>query len=168
MVNMIVAILKEINVYDCIPASDNKYSIKNYCKKAKKGIESVYSKIFFNNLTANTGKLIVYQQIKHVYRMEKYLLMINHPNHRKAVSRIRLSAHKFPVEYGRQTGTERQDRKCTLCNSNKVGDEIHILLECENDTLKNYGSNTLLKQEVPVLPSTNPPASFVTRLIKPN
>jgi hypothetical protein len=38
------------------------------------------------------------------------------------------AAHKLPVESGRYTKTPYEDRFCTLCQSNEIGDEFHYLL----------------------------------------
>jgi hypothetical protein len=38
------------------------------------------------------------------------------------------AAHKLPVESGRYSKTPYEDRFCTLCQSNEIGDEFHYLL----------------------------------------
>ena len=51
--------------------------------------------------------------------------------------RIRISNHRLPIETGRYTCNrkQRKDRLCDKCNSNRVGDELHFILECKNSTL---------------------------------
>ena len=38
--------------------------------------------------------------------------------------------HKFPIEWGRYLGIERDDRVCELCRLHRLGDEYHYVLEC--------------------------------------
>ena len=46
------------------------------------------------------------------------------------LTKFRLSSHNLLVETGRYHGTERSDRKCTLCNLNTIEDEFHFILHC--------------------------------------
>ena len=52
-------------------------------------------------------------------------------------TQIRISAHKFPIEQLRYTGTHvpRDQRICNFCKSNLIGDEFHYLFRCSNDLL---------------------------------
>ena len=36
---------------------------------------------------------------------------------------------------GRYTRTPREERKCDKCNANAIGDEFHVLLECNNQEI---------------------------------
>ena len=36
----------------------------------------------------------------------------------------------MPVETGRWQNIELDDRKCTICDKNTLGDEFHYLMEC--------------------------------------
>ena len=60
--------------------------------------------------------------------------------------RFRLSAHWLPIERGRHKRPiiNREDRLCPLCKT-CVGDEIHALMECKSDELKNIRSAYLPK-----------------------
>ena len=49
---------------------------------------------------------------------------------RIALTKFRCGNHRLPVVTGRFNGIERQNRICTLCNLNKIGDEFHYLFEC--------------------------------------
>ena len=40
--------------------------------------------------------------------------------------------HSMPIEKGRHFGIERNQRLCTLCNRNIIGDEFHYLFECDH------------------------------------
>ncbi len=46
------------------------------------------------------------------------------------ILRLRSANHKFPVETGRWSGIEYNDRLCTVCNTNEIGCEIHYILKC--------------------------------------
>ena len=37
----------------------------------------------------------------------------------------------LPIEKGRWLGIARNDRKCTLCNLNEIGDEFHYIMKCK-------------------------------------
>ena len=54
-------------------------------------------------------------------------------------AKFRTSNHRFPCEVGRYHNIELSDRKCTLCDKNDVGDEMHYLLICpyfDDDRIK--------------------------------
>ena len=46
------------------------------------------------------------------------------------LARFRTGNHRFPCETGRYQNVEYAERKCTLCNLEDVGDEMHYLLIC--------------------------------------
>ena len=48
---------------------------------------------------------------------------------------MRISAHKLSVEPGIYAKTSYEDRFCTLCQSNEIGDEFHYLLSCSNQKI---------------------------------
>ena len=41
-----------------------------------------------------------------------------------------MGSHHLPVEEGRQFNLPRASRVCNLCNTDALGDERHVLLEC--------------------------------------
>ena len=45
--------------------------------------------------------------------------------------RIRISAHKFPIETGRFENKNQTDRICRLC-CDGIGNELYYLTECKN------------------------------------
>ena len=77
------------------------------------------------------GKLSFYYEVKRNFQFEGYLDNIERRN-RKEVTKFRLSNHKLPVERMRYGEVDREDRKCTVCNRNEVGDEWHYLTKCAN------------------------------------
>ena len=44
--------------------------------------------------------------------------------------RFRTANQKLPIEIGRWNNTNRNNRICTDCNKNELGDEFHYILDC--------------------------------------
>ena len=76
-------------------------------------------------------KLDFYFSLKKNFGFENYLDNISH-SARTAITKLRLSCHCLPIEVLRYNGTEREDRTCNICLSNRIGDENHYLIECQN------------------------------------
>ena len=83
----------------------------------------------------SSPKLEFYRSVKHVFSREKYLKLKNF-DYRRALSKIRFSAHNFEIERGRYTTpiTPRDERFCKYCDlvrNIKVTEcERHILCDC--------------------------------------
>lgn len=60
-------------------------------------------------------------------------LSINSKNfdHRKSLSKLRISCHRLQIEVGRFTNIPRENRLSNRCNSNSTDDETHFLITCE-------------------------------------
>ena len=52
---------------------------------------------------------------------------------RRAIMRLRLGSHELPVETGRhqRPPLPRHERLCTACAAAAIGDERHMMMECE-------------------------------------
>ncbi|KXJ06071.1 NSFL1 cofactor p47 [Exaiptasia diaphana] len=90
--------------------------------------------LYFDNQLQNGiggGKLRTYCKIKRNFKFENYLDNVSNVRHRIAGTKLRVSAHKLPVESGRYQKIAYDDRKCTLCGSNSVGDEFHYIMSCK-------------------------------------
>ena len=61
--------------------------------------------------------------------MEYYLTILDTPSIIPLI-KIRTRNHFLSVEYDSWGGIDISERKCTLCNLNDVGDEIHYILKC--------------------------------------
>ena len=99
----------------------------------KNTILDFYKRYFLTNLTNfNQGKLSLYSKLKFGHGVENYCDIIDNGNHRKALSKIRISAHPLRVETGRYAAqrVERNLRICTFCNTGEIEDEEHFLLRC--------------------------------------
>ena len=62
------------------------------------------------------------------YAIEPYLLVCEKHKHRKALCRLRISAHDLQIERGRYANVAKEDRKCRTCSV--VEDELHFLNDC--------------------------------------
>ena len=67
-------------------------------------------------------------QIKQTYAFEPYLNIGNN-NHRKAITKLRLSSHRLEIEVGRWKKLTREERICRSCELRKVENETHFLFE---------------------------------------
>ena len=76
------------------------------------------------------GKLGLYFTVKKNYGLEPYLMSNIKVEWKRAIAKLRLSSHPFPVETQRKLNIPRTMRTCTLCRNGKVGDEYHYLFEC--------------------------------------
>ena len=56
--------------------------------------------------------------------MLEYLKILHNKKLRNVVSKLRLSSHRLAIESGRHIGTERQNRKCIVCTTNDIEDDI--------------------------------------------
>ena len=70
-----------------------------------------------------------YSIYKENIALEEHLLKLNKSEHITFV-KFRASNHFLPVEQGRWQNIEYADRKCHLCNSVDVADELHYILIC--------------------------------------
>lgn len=72
-----------------------------------------------------------YRSFKRNFEFEPYLIQLPE-SMRTFLCKFRVSNHKLPVETGRHARIviPRYQRYCTLCNSEKLGDEYHLFFEC--------------------------------------
>ena len=77
--------------------------------------------------TSSKGKNFNY--FKDAVCLENYFLILPKHLYLKMVH-FRTGNHKMPVETGRWQNIELDDRKCTICDKNTLGDEFHYLMEC--------------------------------------
>ncbi len=75
------------------------------------------------------NKLRTYNKFKSEFEMEKYLKIKMNLNHRKALTRIRISAHDLHIERGRYLNLPPDSRKCPFCPK-EIETEEHVLLYC--------------------------------------
>ena len=78
------------------------------------------------------GKLDTYFNIKKEFKSESYLILDNF-HMRKAICKLRLSAHNLLIETGRYAkprSLPRSERICKNCNLNCIENEFHFLSRC--------------------------------------
>jgi hypothetical protein len=78
----------------------------------------------------NCEKCVLYRTYKEDFGLEKYLSVLP-MSLRMPLCKFRTSNHKLPIERGRYNNTLRHQRVCNLCELDKLGDEYHLLLECQ-------------------------------------
>jgi hypothetical protein len=91
----------------------------------------------------NSSKCIIYRMYKTEFKFEKYLVNSTFKL-RQIYTKFRCRSSRIPIESGICSGIQRQDRLCSLCAINEVGDEFHYIFICpffKNDRillLENY------------------------------
>ena len=113
-----------------------------------------------------TGKLSLYRKIKPAFRMEKYLDDIPKHIHRRALTALRISAHKLEIEVGRYSRdyTPRQNRFCTLCNnagSAQTGDEFHAIMHCPSFAAQRENLRDKVAGDAPLFNKLNEYEQFI-------
>ena len=109
-------------------------------------------------------KLRTFKIFKVEYKLENYLTQLKDLRYIKALARFRISSHNLRIETGRY---ERESlpcgkivklhaskRTCKVCNTNKVEDEFHFLIECKTysheraDLYSTADLNTVMSSEI--------------------
>ena len=109
--------------------------------------------------------------LKSSYEVEKYICSVSNANHRKALTRLRCSAHKLAIEEGRFRNIDRNLRLCVHCNMNVIENEYHFVMVCpkyrqlRKDHLPKYYCSFPTKQKlISLMKSDN--VSLLKRLAK--
>ena len=84
---------------------------------------------YWHSLLDNASKAINYRLFKDYFGMEVYFDILDNKNVVE-LCRFRTANHKLPIEIGRWNNTNRNNRMCTHCNKNELGDEFHYILDC--------------------------------------
>ena len=101
-----------------------------------------------------TGKLGILANCKREFSMSYYLLSSNlYKVYQRAITKIRLSAHKLPIEVERYNKTPRERRVCPL-GCEVVGDEQHFVFECEHPAMS-QARNLILSKITNEYPAIN-------------
>jgi hypothetical protein len=74
-------------------------------------------------------KCLNYRIFKTKFILEPYLLSLPE-NLRRKMSKFRCRNVKIPIELGAHRNIPREDRKCTLCELDELGDEYHYVFMC--------------------------------------
>ena len=117
--------------------SENGKENEKFIKKFKQKIKTLYEN-WWKKQAVITGenKMDFYYKHKKIFKYESYL--DNIPSNKiVGITRFRLSSHFLPIEALRYNNIKREERKCTICNLNEMGDEQHYLLKCNNNKINN-------------------------------
>ena len=117
-----------------VETCSNTTTLSELTKKFKFFLQDSYSECAIKTLKSQQGKLELYKLTKKVNKFETYL-NISDIQQRRAMTKLRVSDHQLPIEIGRKHDIERSKRFCQLCDTNKLGNELHALLECTNKEL---------------------------------
>ena len=97
---------------------------------------------------------------KELYVLEDYLVKLR-KNIRIPLTKIRANNNRLPVVTGRYENICREERLCTKCNGNVMGDEFHIMLLCPNEDLVELRS-----RYIPAFCTTNPTMNKINTLMQ--
>ena len=80
----------------------------------------------------NNNVLCLYKHFKINLAYENCLDCCKYKKFRESLTQLRLSSHQLRIETGRhgQRRTDRNERKCQICNSSDLEDEYHFVLIC--------------------------------------
>ena len=107
--------------------------------RSAKSAKSMFEAIWKGELT-NSPKLDFYKKTKFSFSKEPYLDYLDF-DLRQPLTKLRISAHKLPVEQGRYLTPPipRSIRYCEVCKAHDdvtvLGDEQHLLFECRSSKL---------------------------------
>jgi hypothetical protein len=77
-----------------------------------------------------TSKLYIYSKIKSELKLQNYLLFFSNLKMRQLFTKFRVIDHSLEIESGRYENIAREERICTNCIINEIGDEYHFFLKC--------------------------------------
>ena len=92
----------------------------------------------------NSSICVTYRVFKSVFQFEPYLINLSSFQAR-CLLKFRVSCHKLPIQKLRYENILRENRNCTLCNLNEIGDEFHYLFLCQFPLFKENRSKFLPK-----------------------
>ena len=87
-----------------------------------------YEQERWHTAVRESGRLDMYRLIKGDLAPEPYLK--HNPRLTVSLTRLRTSQHHLFIDTGRWRHVARENRRCILCSSNQIEDEIHFLKYC--------------------------------------
>jgi len=105
------------------------YVNRTWLKQSMKlRLSDIYMQNWNSEMNEN-GLCTNYKIIKTSLSISQYLLCLD-PAHRIQLCKFRCGNHRLPIMTGRYQNVAINDRICTLCPGNYIGDEFHYLFEC--------------------------------------
>ena len=98
-------------------------------KKLYKEKLSLVLKSKWKEAMEQSSKCSLYRNFKDELKFERYLVSVKFPL-KSAMIRFRTSNHNLPIELGRYVNIDREERRCTLCNTGDIGDEYRYFCIC--------------------------------------
>ena len=96
----------------------------------------------WRSIVYDSGTCYNYRLFKENLCFEKYLLTLPQ-SLRLSMIKFRTCNNRFPVQQERFLNIPRNERKCTICEKNEIGDEFHYLFVCSSPAIKNKRSDLL-------------------------
>jgi hypothetical protein len=117
-------------------------NIEDYdINSVKEFLITKFQKYWIKKIELN-GKLDTYQKFEFNFRREIYLNEVENKNHRRYLTKFRISVHNLEIEIGRYKNKPRDERLCSGCL--KVEIEVNFLFECNSySTLRDDFTNTI-------------------------
>ncbi len=76
--------------------------------------------------------------------MEEYLVELSKYN-RMYITKLRTGFNQLPFIIDRHRQISREERYCTKCDVGQVGDEFHVLLQCQSQDIVQLGNTYVLE-----------------------
>ena len=92
------------------------------------------------------GKLRTHTTFKVHFGFANYLSVIGNFEHRRCLTKLRISAHRLHIETGRYQGIPLHQRLCEQCDSGEVEDETRKIPHCQNSYTIQSTNTTLSEQ----------------------
>ena len=93
-------------------------------KKAKQNLCKIYEEYSFEAVKDSNRLSPIDNNIKSAYKEDEYLSETIYHKYRSAITKFKISAHCFPIEYGRWTKIEHNNRVCQICFMGGLGNFI--------------------------------------------
>ena len=123
--------IKQILISVGMPDLFNQPFINNP-RATKTLIKTILNDIYLQEWHAklqNSSKGRAYNIFKQDLNFETYFNTLNKSSYIPLL-KFRTSNYKLPIEIGRWENIPLNERKCTLCNKNDIGDDFHYLFIC--------------------------------------
>ena len=103
-----------------------------------------------SEMMVNNNRLGILLDLKDTFEISSYLKLSKFPIHRIAMTKLRISAHRLPIETGRYEQIPREKRNCPF-GCQQIGDEQHYIFQCGHpfmlDLRKDFMSKIVKTEE---------------------
>ena len=106
---------------------------KWFRKAVEHKLRDIWITKWYGNVTI-TAICSTYKLCKEIYGIEDYLVKHNKNSH-IYLSKFRTGNNKLPIITCRYNQTDREERCCIKCNDGLIGDEYHVLLQCQSQDI---------------------------------